>query len=273
MSKIHQLIVITLVSLLLPSYVSAQRPSSKSIDVTANIEGSRILSIYGFSSPESQVTAESPRVYAATLTDEDGSFRLENIGVDSGTQEVCLTATDERLRTTSETCIPVSGLAEKVIGPVLLSPTISLNTLGNDTEKRLTISGKTIPDSEVFINFSKDSKKKSWLISQLIPTAYAYTIPSYDIKADHSGNFSLKIAATSNGKFRIFAKTFLDGQGSPKSRTLTYSFPSLALTLFIVAWVIGVWSMAAGLTFLVVNHNHLNFGNLLQHPRAIFFPQ
>ena len=182
------------------------------------------FTLYGYSSPKSLVSISGMGIYDQTYSDETGYFQFKNRFSPLSPREACLTSKDQFGRISSPVCLPPFPIKYNVtIGPVLLSPTISLNTplTGNEYYQgdEIILSGQTIPNSEVKFSTFIDEKKSlvNYLTGLIWKPAYAYTFPHLTTVADEKGNFSLSLPSSTSELFRIMAQTNYQTQESPES--------------------------------------------------------
>lgn len=209
-----------------------------SLLVEGSIPASGTVSIFGYAGGNDTITAVSPRVYSETSSDENGYFSFTDILLDSQTKEICLSAIDKQSRLSHPTCIPVTP--ETTIGPVILSPTISLEyPSGNPTQ--VIITGQTIPSSAVTIVLSRTTKNNPVVI---VRDVYA-AAPEKTIKTDKYGYYSIKIPLQTGDKSRVFSRSLFQSSQTPPSSTLTINrqlitFFSLLLIIAAIALLLSI---------------------------------
>lgn len=202
---------------------------NKVVSIQASIPGTYVT-IFGYTSPTARVELSSPKAYAVTYSDDQGYFVFNQVLLPRHPQDLCLNSFDDSNRTNNPVCLPEPPDNSKTdIGPVLLSPTISLDLKQNFA------SGQSIPNSHIKIYFHEQENKKL----SLIKTAHAMALPTLEIDTDSRGNYSINLADNSRSAYRLFStSTFLDSD-SPKSNTLFYGqvsfqwFLLLLLPLFV----------------------------------------
>ena len=191
------------------------------------------ITIYGYTSPGSRVELTSPKVYAVTYSLDDGYFIFEHLTLPRHSQDLCLLTIDESSRLNNPVCFPepppINTFTE--IGPVLLSPTISLDLKNNYS------SGQTIPNSTIQVYLYQQSSPLSF-----IKTVQAFSLPILEAKSDSRGNYSLNIPKTTVSNYRIFTTTKYIESFSQKSNTLLYhpDYYISILYLLIPLIIIGV---------------------------------
>ncbi len=202
--------------------------------------------LYGYTSPFAQVYLEGIGIIAQTTADKTGYFSLDNNLSPLLPREACLSAKDQLGRRSSPTCLPAFPLSYDVnIGPVLLSPTLSLNKPQYYTGEEVVISGQTIPNTDVILSLFVDSSKKSlidYLVVKLNPikSVFAFGFPDLQTKTDNEGNYSLTIPSAKSDLFRLFASALYDKQSTPQSARLSLKILPIwwmfIVNLFILLW-------------------------------------
>jgi len=186
--------------------------SSPEITVSAAI-GERKLTIFGWAPVQSQIRLDGGAVYDSVSAAKDGSFLISGIYLPNIPvyPEICLQARDAEGRTTQPTCLPrlEIGQYNYTVGPVLLSPTLSLEKGEIIKGNQAAAQGKTTPNTQVGIFLAR--------------TALAYSIPKYQIMSDKAGNFEFNLPTEAVDKWRVFAGANILGAASPKSNTLTFN--------------------------------------------------
>lgn len=188
---------------------------TKSVSVSASIPGS-IVTIFGYTSPESRVELSSPKAFAVTYSQKNGYFIFDRVILPRNPQELCLISIDDSNRLNNPVCFPEppeNNLTN--IGPVLLSPTISLDLDNNFA------SGQSIPNSFIKLHFYKQNRP------QLIKQAQALSLPILETKTDSRGNYSVNLTGNSESAFRIYSTSVYLDNNSPKSNTLLYGQTSI----------------------------------------------
>lgn len=224
-------IIIAFTALVVNVYKPSKSAFSISIErnVTASVTiGEPLFVLYGYTSPKSivQLTGNAG-VSAQTESEENGYFRFTNVYLLPITTELCLTSIDQSSRTTSPTCIsaPSFPLKGKEIGPIILSPTISLGKGQFLPEETVEANGRSIPNTEVDVSLFR---AEPTLFERLFPIAFADTLPLYTIKTDKNGYFSFNLPSATSNTFRLFTQAKFNSSPSPKSNTLTFR----VLTIF-----------------------------------------
>ncbi|KKP46291.1 MAG: hypothetical protein UR39_C0012G0013 [Candidatus Woesebacteria bacterium GW2011_GWA1_33_30] len=191
------------------------------IDISATV-GSQSLSIYGYGPVASEVSLIGIGVSERTNSLDNGYFRFSNISAQTyNYPELCLQAKDIENRVTQPSCIPALPVDDKVsfeVGPVLLSPTLSISDNNLTTNEEVIAKGLTTPNSEVSIYIAKSQNQ----VLQLVKTANAYYLPNYQIRSKTDGSFEFSLPTTDRASYKIFASTKVGENLSAKSTTLTF---------------------------------------------------
>lgn len=187
--------------------------------VTANIGLKTYIKIYGFTSPLSYVFLTSTGLSDSTLSENNGYFSFIINYVPKNLKEVCINSSDQLGRTTNLTCFPIKLKSGVEIGPVVLSPTLSLSKpvyLQND---EILISGQTIPEQQVFLKFFRDNNKNNYLFSSVFAQENNKSGEVLS-KSDSQGNYSFSLKKSTYDDLRIAGYTTFNNQTSPLSYTL-----------------------------------------------------
>lgn len=185
------------------------------------------LSIYGYGPPNSDVSLVGFGVSERTTTDSVGLFIFSPIYSYSYIYpELCIQAKDDQNRVTSMSCIPALSKDNRiplVVGPVYLSPTVSIDenwrVLGDNTF----LDGKTAPNTEVNVYIAK-----------------SYFIPTIQTKSDKDGNFSISLPTSDAFKYKIFVASRFGDNLSAKSNTLTFVVTSKEQSFinWLISWIL-----------------------------------
>lgn len=228
----HIIILIYLYISYFPQVASAatQIQRSGKTEIYANIIAIAHFRVYGYTAPYSQVHVESVRVFGKTVSDIDGYFEFEKLPVSEEAKEVCLITIDGEKRTGFPVCvvIPERNSTDE-IGPIILSPTLSVsnNLLWEGDQARA--SGRTIPGATVIVSYFEspaDSLSVFFdrIMAQVLPrVALAKQVPLLTVPSDRKGNFSVNLPSSKVAFYRIFSKAIYNKESpSPKSTTLTF---------------------------------------------------
>lgn len=205
-------------------------PISKYVTVSTTI-GVPILTLFGYGPTYANVYLNGIGVSDHTLADSEGYYEFKNIFLPVDQleivnkkyvyPEICLIAKDTNGLTTQPTCIPPlpGGYSEYEIGPVLLSPTLSLEKAEGSKDETIKASGTITPDTNVGVYFAKEGGSN---IFELVKTVSAYYIPTYETKSDSNGSFEFNLPTDNPEKWKIFVASNFKGDNSPKSNTLNF---------------------------------------------------
>lgn len=222
-------------------FLFSARPSHaayfpRSVTVSALIgpilEGQSDVTIFGYTAPFSKVELSSLKVADLTVSESDGYFEFPRTLLPKDPGELCFASTDPDNRRSTLTCIPPPPPSNihTQIGPVLLSPTLTLDSALAKPGATILASGRTVPLSTVNINFFQKTVNPP-----LFPkAAMAFILPKLSLKADKNGLFSFNLPTVYSSDYRLYASAALNDDSTPKSNTLSFHLPSL-LYLFWLA--------------------------------------
>jgi len=181
------------------------------------------LSIYGYGPVEAEVSLTGIGVSERVVSQKNGFFRFDSIySYSAFYPELCLQAIDSEKRVTQPSCIPALPLDTNIpleVGPILLSPTISLdknNVVVGDTSL---VTGFSIPDSKVNVYIAKDQGSSLSLVN----TVNAYYIPDYEVQTKNDGSYEFSLPSLDATTYKLFASGRIGEDLTAKSTTLTYS--------------------------------------------------
>jgi len=213
------------------------------VTISAKIPANAIT-IFGYTSPDSRIELSSSKTFAVTYSQSDGYFIFDHIILPRQSQDLCLTSQDESNRLNNPVCIPEPPLANSYteIGPVLLSPTLSL-----DLQNQYS-SGQSIPNSTINVYLYQQSSPLS-----LVKKVEAFSLPIFETKTDSQGNYSLNLPNTVASNYRVFATTQYLDSNSPKSNTLLYH-PNYTISL--LYFLIPILIIIISLIFIFKKKRH-----------------
>jgi len=206
------------------------------------------MTLWGYTSPFSTLELTGSGVNQFTNSDESGYYSFDLVYLpSSGTfPELCITAVDQEKRITPPTCIPPvpEGNYFYDVGPVILPPTISLGAPETHTGSQVSAQGQTIPGSNIEIKLAHPDMEKSLLSFQIVRSALAYYVPSFNATADASGNYSFNMPTTRDTTWRVFTIADIEAGRSPKSNTLKFDSLSAASIIWkaILAFLLALFS-------------------------------
>lgn len=192
------------------------------------------LVIYGYGPANSSVGLVGIGVSESTVSDHTGYFVFSQVYSHSLTYpELCIQAVDTEKRVTQPSCIPAlseSAIIPTKVGPVILSPTISIESNNVLAGEEVVAEGVTIPNSQVSVHMAKEEGYQLSLVNNV----YAYNIPTYQIKSNEKGEFEFSLPTQDSARYTLFASSVLGDSKSAKSNTLNFSV--LTKTQSYVAW-------------------------------------
>ncbi|MFA6250237.1 MAG: hypothetical protein WC686_01885 [Candidatus Shapirobacteria bacterium] len=183
------------------------------------------ISIFGYTSPDSRVEINNPDIFNTVVSDASGFFSFDRVTIPQITTDICFSSTDNSNRRSFPTCLPPppSDKPHVAVGPILLPPTLSLNSATIKPGQTHYVSGKTYPNSIVRVYYYKlQEKGKSFP-----KAAMAYSLPHLTLQSDASGRFTLSLPTAVSSNFRLFSVAYYFDAPSPKSNSLTYILPNL----------------------------------------------
>jgi len=136
------------------SKVLASEPKIKSSSTVSAFIGDARFTLFGYTSPFARVIIQGQGIYDETRSDETGYFIFENRFSPLSPREACLMSVDSQGRVTQPVCLPPFDVRKNVtIGPVILSPTLSVNSHEYVVDEYGVLSGETVPNSDVTLAF------------------------------------------------------------------------------------------------------------------------
>jgi hypothetical protein len=193
------------------------------VNVSALIGGEGTFSLYGYTSPDSTVSISSQGIYDETRSDNTGYFLFIKKPTSLFQQDLCLSVQDNLGRISTPICIPSLPSGDNiVIGPIILPPTVSLNTGSLFIGEEPILSGQTIPNTNVKLSLFTDTNKAREFIAlkNFVKPVEAYTIPRINIISDSKGNYSVALPSSQVNYYRMFVQSIFQESYSPKSNTL-----------------------------------------------------
>jgi len=197
------------------------------------------LTIFGYTAPNSPVTAEGVRVIEETQSDELGYFKFNRVWLPGGKVEVCLTSINDSIAT-QPVCLPElpRGQSEINVGPVLLPPSVSLDKNHLLTGEQVKAQGLAIPNSTVTVYLANNSINSNFKfqISNLVPSAYAFSLPQYTLETGPDGRYEFNLPANYPTTWTLHAGADYNGAPTPISNILTFHILTMVqgwLTVFV----------------------------------------
>lgn len=219
---------------------------NKSVTINAQVPANTIT-IYGYTSPNSRVELSNTKIFSVVYSQADGYFIFNHLNIPRFSQDLCLISQDESNRLSNPQCISSPPLTNSYteIGPILLSPTLSLDL------KNKSSSGQSIPNSQIKIYLYQEDSTLS-----LIKKVQAFSLPILETETDSSGNYSLNLPGTVASNYRIFATAQYFENNSPKSNTLLYH-PNYSISMMYYILPIIIITIAVIALFKKKVHHYL----------------
>lgn len=216
-----------------------QNQQTNEVKVTATI-GDSHLDLFGYTSPQALVTLEGMGILDHSYADEDGYFQFSTLFSSKSSREACLISKDPLGRMSSPVCLPPFPAGNNVsVGPVIMPPTVSLNSQNYYMGDQVILSGQTIPNTEVNLSMFGDDKKTTNFA--LIRPVEAFTFPELIIKSDSKGNFSINLPSSNPKKFRLFAQA--NFMKSISANSISLNFDILPIWMVIIKYFLLLTSL------------------------------
>lgn len=230
------LILISL-SISIPLSAEAAERGGKT-EVKASILAKTEIRIFGYTAPNAIVQAEGIRTFAQVSADRTGYFLMESFSVSPEAKEVCLNSIDSERRMGFPTCVALIDTDKSYeIGPVLLSPTLSLSKGSLWEKESASAFGSTLPETEVVFSFfelnpspSTIASLKNNLVKIFNFSVFAAELPQLSTLSDKKGNFSITLPTARIRNFRVFAKAFYRQMPTPKVKLFLLRSEPLLIT-------------------------------------------
>lgn len=240
----HIIILIYLYISYFPQPVLAVFQTSRKTEIYANIPAKTYFRVYGYTAPYSKVYADSVRVFGKTISDIDGYFEFEKLPVSEEAKEICLITIDGENRSGFPVCVIIPGNdATDEIGPIILSPTLSVSNNLIWQGEQAQISGRTIPSAKVIISYFESPGD---FLSRLLDSSMAVVLPRVveakqvpllSVSSDRKGNFSVNLPTSKASLFRVFSKAIFNNE-APSSKSITLSFLVGSFWVFWIRFVL-----------------------------------
>ncbi len=220
--------------------------------ISATIPAKTSIKIFGYTSPDSTVQVTGVRVFGQTASDKTGYFEFREVAISAEALEICVSTIDSDKRLGFPFCFRLpDNLAVIEVGPLLLSPTISLSSTKIWQNQKVYGEGKTIPNQPVEVSFFEiPPKTLSQKISNYIAVlfnnqALASDLPILSITSGRNGLFNFNLPTSRAIAYRVFVKAVFKDKPTLKSQTLTYSIGSnfSYFMTYILPWFILVMTM------------------------------
>ncbi|NTU46046.1 hypothetical protein HGA88_00270 [Candidatus Roizmanbacteria bacterium] len=185
------------------------------------------FAIFGYTAPSATVYLDSLSLHIQTFADTTGYFEYKNIVLPFFyiPSDTCFYSVDTEKRASNSTCIPPFSIQKtEKIGPIVLSPSISLNQSTAYVGDEVLLSGQTIPNTLVTLSFFTQEQKLSLLSKvssfSVVRPAFAFSLPPLQTRADNKGNFAFELPSSQANSFRLFTQTLFNNENSPTSHFL-----------------------------------------------------
>ncbi|KXK07703.1 MAG: hypothetical protein UZ21_OP11001000925 [Microgenomates bacterium OLB22] len=193
-------------------------PATHSISNTATVGATSSVSLFGYATKYALVTLESNINIGTTMAKEDGEFRFSNVSIPHNTSEICLSYTDSSGNTSSSTCVPFSETYYGYsIGPIVLSPTITLLEAVKDVGEAMEIQGWAIPNQPVRLYTFSDNIV-TW--GSFLAPHKVHAIPPIETVADEHGHYTYSFKSETAQAVRIYTASSINNLSSDKSPAL-----------------------------------------------------
>ncbi len=192
--------------------------------------GKPVFILFGFGPSETKIAVSGIGVADVTTSGSDGYFEFTNLYLPTPRYsiledayvfpEVCVQAI-AGASSSQPTCIPSLAVADlsTSIGPVLVSPILTLENQTALLGEQVLAQGKTTPNTQVIIHLAKKNYFESF---SLVKKASASWLPEYEVISDANGYFEFTLPTTDNGIWNLFATANINGYNSPKGTTLQF---------------------------------------------------
>jgi len=222
----------------------ASQPATGSVNVSAYIGEYRFF-LFGYTSPGALVTFNGQGIFDETYADNTGYYAFDDRFTPLSPREACLSAKDQFGRISTPTCLPPFPTEGNVnIGPVILTPTLSLDKPDYFVGDEVILSGQTIPNSDVNLSmFTKNQSTLAKIINfdYIIKPVEAFSIPKINVQSDSKGNFSISLPSSQSQDYRLF--TQVDYQKNPSANSLALTVKILPIWMIIIKFFGFLWSI------------------------------
>lgn len=172
--------------------------------------GKTSLSIYGYGPADSEVILSGFGVSEKVVSDKIGFFKFNKIySYTFFYPELCIQAKDSNGLITQPTCIPalpINSFVPNEIGPVFLSPTISLSNNNVVVNNEVIVSGYTVPNTNVSVYMAQN-----------------YSLPIYQTASDYNGKYEFSFISSVSNSYKMFSFAKVGENLTNKSTTLGLS--------------------------------------------------
>lgn len=223
-------------------YLSVSAPISKVLavekgtkaTVRATIPGRVNVRIFGYTAAYAIVQVSGIRVFAQVSSDRTGYFIIDPLSISKEAKEICLTTIDSEKRSGFPICVNLPDTDKSYeIGPILLSPTLSLSKGKMLQKEKAQAQGFTIPNSKIIVSFfvvpkNTIAQKVESIFAKIInPIAEAADLPLISGFSDKRGAYSINLPTSKSIGYRMFVKALFKDAPTPKSQTLAFKIDAL----------------------------------------------
>ncbi|MBU3935290.1 hypothetical protein KJ909_01320 [Patescibacteria group bacterium] len=204
---------------------------SRAVSVSGFI-APRYFTLDGYTSPSATVHLDTDDLHLSTQANLFGYFQFPRQSISPLSNDLCLFSLDSHSRQSTPTCIPPPPPIRLYthIGPVLLPPSLTLNSPVISPNSTTFASGQSLPNSPISIYLYQTNDKAKKFPSPV----QAFSLPVFSLKSDDQGNFNFTLPTSYSSDYRLFATTVYQDNPSPKSNTLFYSLPSSFNFLYLI---------------------------------------
>ena len=256
-NKINSLYLLVFILFFLLTSFFLLPKSTQAISIPKSVSISALIgykaNIYGYSAPNAKVELVATNAQATTYSNKYGYWQFRKIYLPPIASEICFYLTDNQNLSAPPTCIPTPPANDFTsnIGPIILPPTIAINSANISPDSTVASSGQSIPNTPIQIHFFRTEQ------SRLFPAVYAYSLPSLDALTDKNGFFNFSLPTAYSTSYKFFATNNHPDLGpSPISHTLNLSLPSFwqIYQQIIITLVLFFITLALFIYFLFKNH-------------------
>ncbi|MCR4330077.1 MAG: hypothetical protein NUV65_06055 [Candidatus Roizmanbacteria bacterium] len=205
--------------------------SDHDVSVSATIGTTQSYSLFGYTSARATVSLNGIGLLKEVKADEKGKFIFENFLAPSSIQEFCLTAIDTENRMSTPLCVPAPQkyTSHDALGPYLLPPSIEVSNGQALTGEHITITGKTIPGTDVSIALFHETNQTVAFVKSVYA---AQALEKKTVSASSDGSYTAQVTSTNQETIRLFAQAQFNKQKTPKSNTLSIKLISVIMNYF-----------------------------------------
>jgi len=205
--------------------------SDHDVSVSATIGTTQTYSLFGYTSARATVSLNGIGLLKEVKADEKGKFIFENFFAPATIKEFCLSAIDTENRINTPLCVPAPQrhTPHQALGPYLLPPSIEVSNGQALTGEHITITGKTIPGTDVSIALFHETNQAVAFVKSVYA---AQTLEKKDVSASSDGSYTAQVTSNNQETIRLFAQAQFNKQKTPKSNTLSIKLISVIMSYF-----------------------------------------